>query len=331
VVSPKMTSSEAALLLLSTARTMIEEQQVTTRPKMVDGPGGIWRIVCVKRIHSKARVGSKPAFSRNFTPPPKSGFKKTHSYAALVRELENGCVTAPKEDVGATLDAMLGGSEPLAEKHAGSGLPPCLIDDVSAQISLCTVAMGVVEDETTHTTVRRLAKAVLKTISPPAVVGTAQLPYWTISGSGDGSTRVLDAEHASLLGRRLGRKWRERASAIISRRGAVGYFVPGDAGGGIVLSRYTAIHMGNSVPVIEIDSLVAANDRRGAGSRLVEYAKELLFCDSTPECEYGFLFAQALNVPWWEVCTLSPPPLTLFLSLSLSLSLSPSLSLSLFH
>ena len=173
------------------------------------------------------------------------------------------------------------------------------VDDTDALLSLLVRAKNVREDETRHASVRRVAKAVLKMDAPPVVVGTAALPL-QISGCSLDST--LDSEHARLLSRRFAKKWREHVEVALRSRGSKEYFIPGSAGGGIVLTRYMTLHMGRYVPAVEIESLVATADGRGAGSRLVEFAKDILFHDSPPRCDYGFLFAQAVKTPFWEVC-----------------------------
>ena len=92
--------SDAALLLAS-ARTLVDSRRETEEPCVVDGPRGRWRLKCVRRYHTKAKVGSRPAFSRTFVPPVHCGFRLTHSYRKLEDMITSVCGRVSPQEIDA--------------------------------------------------------------------------------------------------------------------------------------------------------------------------------------------------------------------------------------
>jgi hypothetical protein len=70
--------------------------------------------------------------------------------------------------------------------------------------------------------------------------------------------------------------------------------------GGLILARFDILHAGQHIPAICIESIVAVKKHKNIGKYLFNFCKEMLF-ESNDTASYGFIFAQCVDIPFWEV------------------------------
>ena len=162
------------------------------------------------------------------------------------------------------------------------------------------------------------AKAIFRTPHYPLIVGMLPFPdglrKFVFAGTefhvrvkffDKEGTGYLFAEHLAGLKKRFNPAWALHVEDLVVDRDVATLDFYTDSSfleptwvGSLILSKFLCRKEGLLVPAISIESMVARETRSGAGNAMYYYISELLFADSV-NIEYGYIFAQCLNIPFY--------------------------------
>lgn len=172
-------------------------------------------------------------------------------------------------------------------------------------------AKDLMDGTSPKTTIFKTAKAVLRSLHYPLIIGSLPLPDdetfdWQYNGCRTfvRTSRVIGTDHGNLLKTTFGEKWLRYCETIVSTRNVCAFDMYADRHlrnyrCSILLSKFLVRIRGKVYPAIHIDSMASSQRRSGNGSRMMDLCKTLLFSDGT-DIAKGFLFAQCLKIDFWE-------------------------------